>query len=194
MKERVLDTAIDRTKSSAFGLGEAGRMVEREFGGDLVKRTEETTHWDEELYEHLTSHELNERALLERYQECARQTSSKAFRYLCSLIIEDEIRHHRVFAELAAALKHESDLVAEDPIIPRLGNWGSDAAQVTQLTEELLGHERADAKELRRLTKSLKLFNDDTMWRLLVRLMEIDTAKHIEILEFIEQHASRALK
>jgi predicted NACHT family NTPase len=159
-----------------------------------MKELDDATHWDVELYEHLTSHEANERALLEKYQDCANGSSSRAFRYLCALIVEDEIRHHRIFAELAKALRHESDLEAGEPIVPRLGSWGSDAAEIADLTDELLSQEHADAKELRRLTKSLKNFKDDTMWQLLVRLMEMDTAKHIEILDFVKQHASRASK
>lgn len=147
--------------------------------------------WEEELYEHLTSHEENERGLLAQYQDAASTSQSHAFRYLSKLIIEDEIRHHRVFGELASALKTDAELRPEEPAVPRLDHWGPDAGRVLEFTEELLERERADAKELRRLSAHLKDVKDNTLWQLLVKLMEMDTAKHIEILEFVKRHARR---
>jgi hypothetical protein len=32
---------------------------------------------------------------------------------------------------------------------------------------------------------------DATMWQLLIKVMEMDTAKHIEILEFVKGHAQK---
>ncbi len=58
-----------------------------------------------------------------------------------------------------------------------------------RLTVSLLARERADEKELRRLSARLATLKDDTMWQLLVRLMEMDTDKHIAILEFVRRHA-----
>jgi hypothetical protein len=150
--------------------------------------------WEEELYEHLTSHEENERGFLEKYQNAAESSASAAFGYLCALIVEDEIRHHRVFGELASALKADAELRPEGPAVPRLDHWGPDAPLVVKLTEELLERERTDAKELHRLAADLKNVKDETLWQLLVKLMEMDTAKHIEILEFVKRHARKSLK
>jgi|SRR5665213_1206515 len=148
--------------------------------------------WEQSLYEHLTSHEQNERALLVQYQEIASSSQSKAFRYLSGLIIEDEIRHHRIFGELASALKNESELGGGDPVIPRLERLGSDSAQVLELSEQLLEQERTDANELRHLASELEHVGEGAMWPLLVRIMEIDTAKHIEILEFVKRYAEKS--
>lgn len=150
--------------------------------------------WEQGLYEHLVSHEENEREILEKYRDVAASSQSKAFRYLSSLIIEDEIRHHRIFADLASALKNESEMNREDPVVPRLENWGPDAAQVVELSDELLRREQEDAKELRHLAGQLREVKDDTLWQLLVRIMEMDTAKHIEILNFAKHHAQKSLK
>jgi len=150
--------------------------------------------WEEELYEFLTSHEQSEREVLDEYQEAATSSGSSAFRYLSALIVEDEIRHHRVFVELASALKTDAELRPEEPVVPRLDHWGPDTAHVVRTTEELLERERADAKELRRLVSHLREVKDTTLWQLLVKLMEMDTAKHIEILEFVLQHARRTLQ
>ena len=57
------------------------------------------------------------------------------------------------------------------------------------LAEELIAQEKRDADELHRLAKELRDVKDTTVWQLLVRLMEMDTAKHIEILKFVRKHA-----
>jgi rubrerythrin len=150
--------------------------------------------WEAELYEHLTTHEAAEGAILAEYREVAAASSSKAFQYLSNLIIEDEIRHHRIFRDLAAALKNEVEIDPEEPAVPNIGTWGHDAVTVLRLTETLLGHERDDAKELRRLSSDLKGLKQESLWQLLVKLMEMDTAKHIEILKFVKRNARKALK
>jgi rubrerythrin len=149
--------------------------------------------WEEELYQHLTSHEESERDLLIAYQEAAASSGSAAFRYLASLIVEDEVRHHRLFRELASALKTEAEFRPEQPAVPYLDRWGDDPGHIVELSEHLLEQERADAHELRRLVKDLKDFRHTTMWALLVELMEMDTAKHIAILEFATRHAREAV-
>jgi hypothetical protein len=148
--------------------------------------------WEEELYEHLTSHAGNEQEMLAEYQQAAATSDSAAFRYLASLIVDDEIRHHRVLEELASALRTDAELRPEQPAIPRLDHWGPEPQHVVDLTEHLLEHERSDAKDLERLTRQLKDVQDTTMWGLLVKLLQIDTAKHMEILEFVRRHARKA--
>jgi hypothetical protein len=147
--------------------------------------------WEQEIYDHLTSHQDKERGLLERYQQAADSAESAAFRYLVSLIMADEIRHHRAFADLADALRADVELRPRDAKIPRLDYWGHQRELILELTDGLLEQERDDAKELRRLAKQLKDVKDTTLWHLLVELMEADTAKHIRILEFIKGHARR---
>jgi hypothetical protein len=115
--------------------------------------------WESELHQHLTSHEERERTLLSEYQDAAEASESPAFRYLAALIVEDEIRHHRLFRELAAALEADVELRSEQPEVPRLDT-----------------------------------LKDDTMWQLLVRLMEMDTAKNIAILEFVRASAQRSIR
>jgi len=128
------------------------------------------------------------------YRDVAAASPSEAFRYLSGLIIEDEIRHHRIFRDLAAALKHDVELDPAEPVIPKMGDWGHDAATVLSLTENLLERERADAIELRELASELKSLKQESLWQLLVRLMEMDTAKHIEILEFVQRNVKKSLR
>ena len=150
--------------------------------------------WEDALYVHLTTHEQNEKEMLTDYKAAAESSPSHAFRYLSALILEDEIRHHRAFRDLASALKTNVELSGEVPAVPNIGNWGGDAASIVSLTETLLKRERADAKELRQLAAELKGFKQKSLWQLLIKLMEMDTAKHIEILKFVKRHASKSLK
>jgi hypothetical protein len=147
--------------------------------------------WEQELYDHIAAHQEKERGLLERYQEAADSSGSAAFRYLVSLILEDEVRHHRFFADLAESLRSDVALRPEEAKIPHLDYWGDQRREILELTDGLLAQERSDAKDLRRLGKQLDDVKDTTLWHLLVELMEADTAKHIRILDFIKRHARR---
>ena len=148
------------------------------------------TAWEQALYEHLTSHVDSESELLTDYQQAADQSHSAAFQYLVSLIVEEEARHHRTFADLAATLRTEVDRRPEAFAIPPLGHWGFERENILALTEGLLVQEQQDAEELRLLARELEGVKDTTMWHLLVELMQDDTRKHIRILEFVKEHAA----
>jgi recombinational DNA repair protein (RecF pathway) len=150
--------------------------------------------WEAELYEHLTSHEKKERLVLADYYEAAGGSGSAAFTYLADLIVEDEIRHHRLFSELASALRSDIELRTEEPAVPRPANWGSDPERLLAATEGLLAQEREDARELHHLAEVLEELEDVTLWPLLVRLMEMDTAKHIAVLTFVRRGTRAALR
>ncbi len=150
--------------------------------------------WEEELYRHLTTHARNERELLVNYQDAASESGSQAFQYLVNLIVEEEVRHHRLFEELAQALRTDAEMRREPPAVPRLDHWGARPELVVELTERMLAQEHQDQQELRQLSKQLVDVKDTTLWQLLVRLMQLDTEKHVEILEFVRKHAKRVAR
>ncbi len=145
--------------------------------------------WESELFAYLSSHEENERGLLVQYQEAAAESGSAAFSYLVDLIVEDEIRHHRLFRELTSALRSDVEMRSGEPAVPRPGDWGPEPTRVASLTQQLLDREHEDAHELRRLAAVLEELDDVTLWPLLVRLMQMDTDKHIAILEFVRRQS-----
>ena len=147
--------------------------------------------WARDLYAHLTSHVEIERGMLEEYRSAAEASSSKAFGYLVNLLIEEEIRHHRIFVELADSLETMSLRPGEDPPIPYLDFNRTNREAVVNLTEILLDNEQKDAVELKRLQRELRDVKDTTIWSLLVDLMERDTQKHIAILKFVKKHTKR---
>ena len=145
--------------------------------------------WEQSLYDHLTDHEENERELLLEYQQAANDSQSPAFRYLAALIVEDEIRHHRMLKELAESLRHDAEIQPGDPVVPRLSGWGPDPAYVAELSDRLAHHEEMDLDMLRGLRRQMDSVKDTTLWSLLIKLMEFDTLKHEEILQFVHRNA-----
>jgi hypothetical protein len=149
--------------------------------------------WEKALYDHLTSHIEKERDLLVSYQAAAAYSQSPAFRYLASLVIEDELRHHRHFEDLAASVRADAECQPQISPIPHLDLPDGDAERVIGLAADLIAEEERDAVELRHLARELRDVKDTTLWQLLVRLMELDTAKHLEILRFVRRHAKMPL-
>jgi hypothetical protein len=145
--------------------------------------------WERELYQHLVEHTQQEGAILDEYAEVASATDSRALAYVIGLLFEDELRHHRLFDDLAASLKSEAELSGIEPVIPRLDFNHADGDEIRSVTRKLLEHEKADSAELKRLRKELATIDDTTLWGLLVDVMTHDTKKHIAILRWIEQHA-----
>lgn len=144
--------------------------------------------WDRQLHAHLRGHVETERAILEKYAEVAERTDSKAFRYLVNLLIDEEVRHHRHFNEMADSLETQALMKREEPDIPYMDFHRADRAAVLEGAKELLENEERDIGELKRLQRDLRDLKDTTLWGLLVELMERDTEKHIAILKFVRDH------
>lgn len=145
--------------------------------------------WERQLYAHLKGHVETERAMLEKYAEVAERTDSKAFRYLVKLLIDDEVRHHRLFDELAGSLETEALMKREEPDIPYMDFQRADRAAIREGAKDLLDNEERDIGELKRLQRELRDVKDTSLWGLLVELMQRDTEKHITILKFVREHA-----
>jgi rubrerythrin len=149
--------------------------------------------WEQELYDHVSGHVVEEGAILDEYQRLAAdESSSPAFRYLARLILDDERRHHAMFNDLAEAIKQMGELRAEDVPIPSLQGLRADRDRILATTDRMLKAERDDAKKLNTLAKKLKDVRETTLWALLVELMQDDTDKHIKILKFIREHAEKS--
>jgi rubrerythrin len=145
--------------------------------------------WARQLYAHLKGHVETERAMLEKYAGVAERTDSKAFRYLVKLLIDEEVRHHRLFSEMADSLETQALMKREEPDIPYMDFQRADRAAVLEGAKELLENEERDIGELKRLQRELRDVKDTSLWGLLVELMQRDTEKHIAILKFVRDHA-----
>jgi rubrerythrin len=147
--------------------------------------------WEATLLDHLTEHAQTEGELLAAYQRVVESTQTEYVSYLFGLILEDEVRHHRIFEELANALRApvERGVGAKVPAVEVVAN----PEALLEVTERLLDAEEADARELKRLSrdKDLRLMRGHSLWPLLIELMEHDTQKHEAILRFIRTQVRR---
>ncbi|HMK11219.1 MAG TPA: hypothetical protein VK461_06540 [Acidimicrobiales bacterium] len=142
--------------------------------------------WEHDLYEHLTQHMETEAGLVDRYEALAERAGGHVA-YLLKMIMEDEARHHRLFAEWRNALQSNAEFREVEPQVPHMSR-STDAELVRTAAKEFLEVERADERDLHHLQKTLKDVKDTTIWELLVEIMELDTKKHQRILEFLEKH------
>jgi hypothetical protein len=108
------------------------------------------------------------------------------------LLTEDEIRHHRIFLELADSLETSALKPGTDPRVPYLDFNRTNQDVVLDLTEQLLEKEQQDAEELKRLQRKLRDVKDTSFWGVLIELMERDTEKHIAIFEICQEERRAA--
>lgn len=146
--------------------------------------------WDEQLLAHFDAHVTGELDLLEGYLSF-RDTGPEHVRYLIDMILQDEARHHQTFTELVNRLRSDIDFRDYEPKVPYLRREHASREGLIEATDRFLAFERADAKSLHQLQKELRPVRDTTLFALLVKLMELDTEKHIAILEFIRRTAER---
>lgn len=143
--------------------------------------------WETDLLEHLTHHLETEADLLAEYRKLGESAEAPYVAYLIDLIVEDEQRHHRLFAELVNALRAPAERVtgAQVPTVTSVEN----PSALLDATEAFLRAERADARELKRVSRieGLRSMRGLSVWPLLIELMQHDSEKHQAILRFIRK-------
>jgi rubrerythrin len=147
-----------------------------------------------ELTEMLRSHGQREGSALASYQSLAEQSDDDGLRYLVRLIMDDETRHHQQIADMLNDEMHPFRWYDDKPPTVPVIKVRDDPA-LREETDRLLAFEKEDMKDLRRLRKELQWSHGnphgDPLLPLLVDLMLHDTAKHIEILQFIRARTRR---
>ncbi len=148
--------------------------------------------WEANLYEQLTNHVASEASFLDRYRALAEGTDGHV-RFLLELIGEDEARHHRLYEQWADTIRRSAVFEAAPDGVPDLIPE-SDPTELVDAIDELLAVERADARHLKRLQRELRDVRTTTIWPLVVQTMQLDTKKHIQILEFLRHHANETAR
>lgn len=155
-----------------------------------LRPTVGSREWELDIYRHVANHGQTEGEILEQYQTLADDAEiPPAFAYLARIILDDEVRHHRIFDELAENMRQMVEESDDRSPIPSLRGFHTDRVRIQRLTEQLLEVERSDERELKDLAKRLKDFDKVTLWGLLIELMLDDTRKHIKILRFIQDRS-----
>ena len=138
------------------------------------------------VLEALRTHGQREDAILESYRRLVEASHDEGIRYLGRLIIQDENRHHEMIAEMAnridSWIRGETIEPSVPPLEPRVDKL------LLEETHRLIELEHGDAKELRSLERELRYAPATSLLPLLVKLMLQDTARHVEILQFIRSY------
>lgn len=146
--------------------------------------------WEQAVYDHLVNHAEREIEILKAYEQAANESDSAAFSFLAKIILDDERRHHALLRDLADSIRTSAELTGAPTPIPALEPV-ADRERILELTERFLDVERADQRELAEVSKMLRDVKDTTLWAFVLRIIEMDNAKHREILEFVKHHAGR---
>lgn len=139
--------------------------------------------WEPEVLARLDHKRDEEAAILEDYRRLADETKEEWVRYLLQMVLADEERHHRLLDEMRNHLAWET-ATTQEPMVPWLTE-PADRRRLVDLAERFLAVERHDQRELRRLRAELEPIADTSLLGLLAELMELDTRKHIKVLEFL---------
>ena len=130
-------------------------------------------------------HVRAERHVLDDYSKFVERTNDPGIRFLIEQILADERRHHELFIALANDSSASSDTDA--PMIPAPHPSPDDAAGLLEATSQFLAIERDDREQLRWLRREVSAAGSDSLWPVVLEVMEADTAKHIRLLQ--ELHA-----
>jgi rubrerythrin len=143
----------------------------------------------------LTSHVENEREFLESYAKLAEEAPDEYVRYLLKLVVDDEVRHHQLFQEMANTLAADIKWRRVGPTTPSpRGGDERDRARLIEAVDQFLAAERDDERQLKHLNRDMGNLHG-TLFSLLLKTMEMDTRKHILILSFVKkalQHSTAA--
>jgi rubrerythrin len=148
-----------------------------------------TNEWWARISHEFQLHVREELHFLEQYQDVVDRLDDDAARFLFKMILDDEHRHHELFDDMTRAVLREGE---ELPGIPKFD--AEQARELLEPTERFLAAERDDHKKLHQLARELRPVANETLWPLLVELMEIDTEKHVRILEYLRERLRAAAK
>jgi len=126
-------------------------------------------------------HVREERHFLEAYERLCEQIEDPGTRFLVELILDDERRHHEMFERLASSARGDG---SHDAIPPAPRPTPEEVSRLLDPTERFLDAERHDRAQLRGLARDVDGASDD-LWRLLIEIMDLDTRKHVAILEYL---------
>lgn len=143
--------------------------------------------WAQRIIDRLQEHMDSEREALTRYGELAEKAPDGHVRFLMQLILEDEVRHHKLFAEMSENLRREMDQRGPAEL-PELRH-SMDTDTLRAETKALLALEREDLKELKDLRREIVKVADTSWWSALIDVMDADNRKHIAILKFVRDSA-----
>lgn len=148
--------------------------------------------WAQRLAHYLQEHMDGEHHVLQEYAHLAAETQSDQIRFLINMILDDEVRHHRIFQQMVNWIRAEhaqrDDIETSIGLSPPSG--GPERHHIIELTDKMLELERKDDAALRELEKMVTEVADTAWWGTLVEAMRLDSRKHIKLMEGVRRLAS----
>ena len=145
--------------------------------------------WARTLATELQEHLADDREVLSRYSDLVRTTSDERIRYLVHLILDDAVRHQRMLQEMVNWLRAESESrTVSGPRVPdheAVPNGAQAVRDSIALAGEVLDAERGHERRMRELRHRVESVRDTAWWGVLLLSMELDTRKHVRMLEHI---------
>ncbi len=142
---------------------------------------------DGRLLSVLGGHRERESEALGAYKALVDECEDEGIRYLITLILEDEERHHDMIDEMLNTVRSFVEDLDIEPHVPSSVSGGG--ADLLDATQRLLDFEREDLAELRRLKHDLSDDGSYPLLLLLTKLIIRDTRKHIDVLKFVRARA-----
>lgn len=147
--------------------------------------------FEQEAFDALVAHEKDEEEVIAAYEAFASQTESDLVRFLVTLIVEDERRHHKVLEQLANTIRAQSTFQETGPRLPYFDVHRRRDQGLLGATRRFLDVERNDRARLKVLAKTVGACGGEVD-AFVVDLLRTDTERHIRILKFIEHLVRRS--
>ncbi|MEA2638783.1 MAG: Rubrerythrin [Chloroflexota bacterium] len=186
--EQIL-AALDGT-TFGLGIGPYSRVPGDPGSIPDVPNDAASAHEYDELGAAMRAHEESERKALRAYRQLASASSDPLVRELMRLVIEDEVRHHRVFGQLAAMVRHPALAGAQSE--PPRRRPAEDLTLEIAMVQFAISAEEDGARDLRRLAQHCSQLHDGIV-ALILDLIARDSLKHAAILQQVLKRLEAAL-
>jgi bacterioferritin (cytochrome b1) len=144
----------------------------------------------ERLLNEFEAHEAKEDRALELYKQTLAHMPNPTTRFLMQLIVSDEEKHRAVVRAMASTLRGSLTWTRPPDSLEGAGERSAADAKLRETTEELLRLEKEGIGEYRKLIRESSGYYNG-LFKILLDSMIRDSEKHIELLEFLNEHLKR---
>jgi bacterioferritin (cytochrome b1) len=145
----------------------------------------------EKLLNEFEAHEAKEDRALEFYKRSIAHMPNAVTRFLMQLIVSDEEKHRAVMHAMVATLKGSLNWTKPSDSLEGIGDVSSLNGKVREITDELIGLEKAGIREYHTLVKESSGYYHG-LFKVLLDSMIRDSEKHVQLLEFLKDNLKDA--
>jgi len=180
-------------------MNEKGRLSEKtpptpeiyfSLGGTLKEGEQYGVSPVEKLMNEFEQHETEEREYLEHYRKFTEKSDSPLIRFLMSMIISDEEKHHAVMHAMFSTLKGSVEWSEHKDAIGGLEKIGKEKEELLKITRAFIHLEKDGIKKYRKLRTMCSGYYKGLFVFLLSTIIH-DSEKHVDILNFIRREIEK---